>query len=150
MIAAKGARGTATGHGSSAAAGQIPVTEFPSLALPNVLPPPPPPPPPPPFPPPSPPGPPSTVGCSDGSCEGLCAHPAVRGCGASWAGATDLRKPPTGKACGGSKACAAAADACAPGWGLCMSRSAAGLDTESFLKVGTGDTAILTHPPLIP
>jgi hypothetical protein len=109
-ISAKGAKGTATGHGNSAAAGQAPVTEFPSLALPNVLPPPPPPPPPPPFPPPGPPGPPSQVGCSDGSCEGLCTHPAVRGCGASWTGAADLRKPPTGHACGSTKACAAPAD----------------------------------------
>lgn len=123
-IGAKGARGTATGRGGNAAAGQTPATEFPSLVLPNL----------------SPPLRPPTarlskrkVGCSDGSCEGFCNHPNVHGCGATWTGATDLRKGKTGSPCGGALPCVAAADACAPGWGLCLSHSSPGLDTKSFL-----------------
>eukprot|EP01044_Picomonas_judraskeda_P018927 COSAG03_NODE_3869_length_1785_cov_7.220641_2_plen_348_part_00 len=139
-----GAQGTVTEPGTKpVTAGNRPVTEFPSLALPNVLPPPPPPPPPPPFPPPSPPGPPAKVGCSDGSCEGFCSHPTVRGCGASWTGAKNLRAAPTGKACGhppAGHACDAPADACGPGWGLCLAHSHPGLDTLSFLKQMDADT----------
>jgi hypothetical protein len=136
-VSAAGAKGTVTEPGATpVTASNRPVTEFPSLMLPNVLPPPPPPPPPPPFPPAPPPGPPAKVGCSDGSCEGFCSHPSVRGCGASWSGAKSLRATPTGKACGNAPQghpCAVPADACGPGWGLCLAHSHPGLDTSSFL-----------------
>ena len=103
---------------------------------------PPPPPPPPPPSPPSPPGPASAVGCADGSCEGFCSNPAVRGCGAQWSGAKSLRQPATGSPCGvgtgaaaaavaadASSSCGAPADACGAGWAPCLSHESEALDT---------------------
>eukprot|EP01047_Picozoa_sp_COSAG01_P015113 COSAG01_NODE_751_length_13837_cov_78.727981_1_plen_557_part_00 len=145
-VSAQGARGTVTEPGAKpVVAGNKPVTEFPSFTLPNVQPPPPPAPPPPPphYPPSPPPGPPAKVGCSDGTCEGLCSHPSVRGCGAHWDGVKSLRAKPTGKPCGSAPthpACASPTDACGPGWGVCLSHSAAGLDTPSFLKAIDANT----------
>ena len=88
---------------------------------------PPPPAPPGPAPPATPtpvPGPPSVVGCASGLCNMLCDNAGVHGCAASgWAAAgIDLRAPPSGKPCGGPLGpCATSpADACAPGWQLCL------------------------------
>lgn len=70
--------------------------------------------------PPPPPEPPA--GCADGSCDAFCAHASVQGCAARVAADVSMRAAATGKACGGALgACAAPADACAPGWALCLS-----------------------------
>ena len=91
--------------------------------------PPPPPPGPTPTPTPTPvPGPPSVVGCASGVCAAFCANPAVHGCAAGgWAApGLSLRAAPSGRGCGGSLGpCAASpADACAPGWALCLADAA--------------------------
>jgi hypothetical protein len=80
------------------------------------------------------PGPPALVGCSDGFCDAFCAASAtVHGCAATWnssssGGGVSLRAPPTGRPCGndltpGGTVCAVPADACAPGWALCLSNA---------------------------
>lgn len=81
------------------------------------------------------PGPPAVVGCADGECDAFCtASSTVHGCSATWAGSADLRAGATGKPCGGSLGpCATPADACAPGWALCLSNaSQPGLDLAGF------------------
>lgn len=82
--------------------------------------------------PPPPPQPPS--GCADGSCDAFCDHADVQGCAASLAQAVSMRAPATGSPCGGVLgACAAPADACAPGWALCISDfSKASLSADGF------------------
>ena len=87
--------------------------------------PPPPPPPPPPTPTPVP-GPPAEVGCASGFCYAFCGNAAVRGCAAVAPTGADLRTPPSGAPCGGPLGpCAASlADACAPGWALCLAGAA--------------------------
>ena len=81
---------------------------------------------------------PDLIGCADGTREAyvdLATYPAIAGCTATWAGMMDMRAPRTGSACGNDLgACAAPADACAPGWHLCASD---GTDTD--LLVLTGD-----------
>jgi hypothetical protein len=68
--------------------------------------------------------PPSAVGCADATCDAFCDVTGVAGCTATWVGVPSLRAPRTGAACGGSLgACAAPADACAPGWSLCLSNA---------------------------
>jgi iron(II)-dependent oxidoreductase len=70
--------------------------------------------------PPPPPEPPS--GCADGTCDAFCQHADVQGCAASLTSPVSMRAPATGKACGGELGpCAAPADACAPGWKICLS-----------------------------
>jgi hypothetical protein len=72
------------------------------------------------------PGEPNLIGCADGRREGLIdadRYPNIAGCLASWSGKLSLRAPATGAACGdGLGACAAPADACAPGWHVCASQ----------------------------
>lgn len=87
------------------------------------------------------------VGCSDGTCEALCTHSHVRGCGAHWSGPVSLREAVTGHACGSAPhaPCKAPADACGPGWGLCLSHAAPGLDTLAFLS--SIDAATCASPP---
>jgi hypothetical protein len=70
----------------------------------------------------------ATTGCSDGSCEGFCEKAAVNACNATWAGALSLRsqRSSANASCGGAAPCLSPADACAPGWGLCLGYSAAG------------------------
>jgi hypothetical protein len=68
-------------------------------------------------------GDPAVVGCADGQREAFTdarAYPRIAGCLAGWEGKRDLRAGPTGRPCGDDAgACAAPADACAPGWRLC-------------------------------
>ncbi len=75
------------------------------------------------------PGPPAVVGCASGFCFAFCDNPAVHGCAAQMAPgfAADLRAPPAGAPCGGRLGpCASSlADACAPGWALCLAGAAA-------------------------
>ena len=75
------------------------------------------------------PGPPSTVGCASGECAAFCSNPAVHGCAAGGWGAAglSLRAAPSGKGCGGTlgPCTASPADACAPGWALCLADAAA-------------------------
>ncbi len=107
-------------------------------------PPPPPPAPPTPTPPPPPPpapspGPPALVGCASGLCSALCSNPAVRGCAAGgWGGGAgmDLRAPASGVPCGGplGPCAASAADACAPGWGLCLAGAASDASALARLR----------------
>ena len=66
------------------------------------------------------PGPPAVVGCASGECDAFCgASSTVHGCLASWSGTASLRAPPSGKPCVNG-VCAVPADACAPGWALCL------------------------------
>lgn len=70
--------------------------------------------------PPPPPEPPS--GCADGTCDAFCQHSDVQGCAASLVTPVSMRTPATGKPCGGELGpCTAPADACAPGWQICLS-----------------------------
>jgi len=67
------------------------------------------------------PGPPAVVGCASGECDAFCgASTTVHGCLASWPGTASLRAPASGKPCV-KGVCAVPADACAPGWALCLS-----------------------------
>lgn len=79
------------------------------------------------------PGPPAIVGCSDGQCDAFC-DTGVHGCAVTWTGSMSLRTSPTGKPCGtGIGPCESPADACAPGWALCLSNfSAPGLSSNGF------------------
>ena len=73
------------------------------------------------------PGPPAIVGCSDGECDAFCdVSSSVHGCAATWSGALSLRAAGSGVPCGNALGvpCAAPADACAPGWALCLSYNA--------------------------
>lgn len=55
-------------------------------------------------------------------CTAFCDNTAVQGCAAVLAAGSSLRAPATGKPCGGTLgSCAAAADACAEGWRVCLS-----------------------------
>ena len=60
----------------------------------------------------------------------------MRGCAATWEGEIGLRtektSPPPPKPCGGAVPCAAPADACAPGWEVCLSEPAGGVDLGAF------------------
>ena len=80
------------------------------------------------------PGPPAVVGCASGQCDAFCNVSAtVHGCLASWPATASLRAPATGKPCDAKNVCAAPADACAPGWALCLGNfSAAGADIAAF------------------
>lgn len=73
-------------------------------------------------------GDPAAIGCADGQREAFvdpAAYPRIAGCLASWEGAMSLRAEATGAACGDDAgACAAPADACAPGWRVCGSTGA--------------------------
>src|SRR4051794_28436870 len=64
------------------------------------------------------------IGCGDGQREAFVDRvrfPTIAGCAATWAGQIDLRAARTGATCGDDIAmCAAASDACAIGWHLCM------------------------------
>ena len=87
------------------------------------------------------PGPPAIVGCSSGQCDAFCnSSNTVHGCLAMWDGVVSLRAPPTGRPCGGRLGpCTSPADACAPGWALCLSHANASgsesrADVASFLK----------------
>ena len=61
----------------------------------------------------------------------------VRGCGARWDGSMSMRAAPTGRACGTAPnpSCGAPADACGPGWGVCLSHSSPSLDTDTFISL---------------
>ena len=70
-------------------------------------------------------------------CGRLCS---LQGCNAVWDGEISLRAPksspdessaPT-QACGGSVPCAVPADVCAPGWEVCLSDPAGGVDLGLF------------------
>ena len=120
------ANGTAT-EATLVKDGTRTATEFPSFALPGV-------------PPPPRPGPPAVVGCSDGTCDALCALPDVRGCAATWLGAKDLRAAATGRGCGASEPCEAPADACGPGWTVCLGHAGGlGPDALAFAKAVTAE-----------
>ena len=70
--------------------------------------------------------PPSDVGCADATCDAFCDVVGVAGCEATWAGVPSMRAPRTGAACGGTSGlCAAPADACAPGWSICLANATA-------------------------
>lgn len=100
---------------------------------------------------PPPPPPPSVVGCADASCDAFCEGGAVHGCTASWAGALSMRAPPSGKPCGGTLGpCAAPADACAPGWTLCMAGAAPppGASIADF-RAGMAPSACASGDPRI-
>lgn len=87
-----------------------------------------------PIPPPVP-GPPSVVGCSSGFCHAFCnVSSTVHGCLAQWDGSQNMRANKTGSSCGDSLGkCNVPADACAHGWGICLSDfNIAGLDITSF------------------
>jgi hypothetical protein len=64
------------------------------------------------------------IGCSDGQREGFVdttTYPTIAGCVATWNGSPSLRVAPTGVSCGDDVgSCAVPADACAPGWHVCM------------------------------
>lgn len=68
-------------------------------------------------------GPPATTGCADATREGFLdgtAFPTIAACAASWS-TQSMRTPPTGAACGNDLGpCATPADACAPGWHVCL------------------------------
>ena len=83
---------------------------------------------------PPPPPPPATTGCADSTCDAFCETANVRGCLASFIGNVSMRTPATGKGCGGSLGpCASPADACGPGFGLCLSSFATpGLSADSL------------------
>jgi hypothetical protein len=87
----------------------------------------------PPPPPPVPPQPPALAGCANGQCDAFCHLDNVHGCTATW-GEASLRaaktKPP--KPCGGDVPCPVPADACAPGWEVCLSNPEAGIDLGAF------------------
>ena len=89
--------------------------------------------------PPPPPEPPS--GCADGTCDAFCQHDDVQGCAATLAAPASMRAAATGKACGGVLGpCAAPADACAPGWRVCLSDfSSAPLSADGFRARMTAD-----------
>ena len=107
----------------------------------------------PPPPPPVPPQPPALAGCADGQCEAFCHLDNVHGCRATWDKAS-LRakksaadKTTNKKACGGDVPCAVPADACAPGWEVCLSDPAAVRNrslmpfvyiNDQFTKTGSG------------
>jgi hypothetical protein len=62
-------------------------------------------------------------GCADGEREAfpsLTTHPAIAGCGATWADTADLRAARTNTPCGDDLGtCGAPADACQIGWHIC-------------------------------
>jgi hypothetical protein len=72
------------------------------------------------------------AGCSDGTREGFAktgstkcdfTYKDIAGCQAVWSPAMSLRTTETGVACGNSiGACKVPADACAPGWHICMGK----------------------------
>jgi hypothetical protein len=99
----------------------------PSLPTPAPTPPPTPVPPPVPTP---------NSGCSVGYCSGFCTLPKVRACAAVWTGAKEMRMAKTGGRCGGTKQCAAPADACDEGWDMC----AAANGTTSLPAFASGVT----------
>eukprot|EP00912_Choanoflagellata_sp_UC4_P000323 UC4_evm4s197 len=118
--------------------------EFPSVMMPEN-----------PDPPPTP-GPPNEVGCSDGTCEGLCNHEYARGCGATWMESLNLRSRPSGHECGSDEQCKAPSDACALGWAPCLSHQYPGTDTETFIskvspttcaEVSGSFVAAMSHAP---
>lgn len=104
---------------------------------------------PPPTPPPSPPGPPAVVGCADGTCEALCDVAGVRGCAAEWDTATSMRSPKSAGAagCGGGLGkCKVPADACAPGWEVCLSNVTGALGPADLRKRLSGGKCSGGHP----
>jgi hypothetical protein len=68
------------------------------------------------------PPPPPPAGCADGTCDGFCDNAQLQACAATLPAGVSLRAPASGKPCGGALGpCATPADACAPGWALCLS-----------------------------
>lgn len=94
------------------------------------------------------PGPPHTVGCADGTCDAFCDVATVRGCVAVWSGSLSMRAPVTGKGpCGGVTPCASPADACAPGWAVCLSNlTVSPLSLPSFRNAITADQCGAADP----
>ena len=74
------------------------------------------------------------VGCSDKQCDAFCDSTTVHGCIASWNGGVSLRTVPTGIACGNAnnQLCNVPADACAPGWSICLNFSSPSTTIDAF------------------
>jgi len=90
------------------------------------------------------PGPPAVVGCASGECDAFCgASSLVHGCVAEWDGALSLRAPPSGAPCGGKlgKCTTSPADACAPGWAICLSFNGSAATTLDGFRAGIGKVA---------
>lgn len=84
-----------------------------------------------------------TSGCSDGTCDGLCTLPNIQACKAAGIAGMSLRtgRSSDGATCGNFDNCASPADACAPGWFVCL---ADGTRTTMAQRLSSSECASLS------